>query len=84
MQNSLQPSYILQAAARTGIAAEAGELEKDIQHNLLVSASGSVFHPLVVESLGLWTAHSLKILKTIARRLTGLGHVVAGHLVAEF
>ena len=54
----------MQAAAPAGIAAEAGELEKDIWHNSSVSASGSVFHPLVVESLGLWTAHSLKILKT--------------------
>ena len=50
VRNSLQPSYMVQAAARTGI--EAGELEKDIRHNSLVSAS-SVLHPLVV---GLWTA----------------------------
>ena len=70
VQNSLQPSYIMQAAARARIAAEAGELEKDIRHNSLVSASSSVFHPPFVESLGLWTAHSLKILKTIARKLT--------------
>ena len=35
-----------------------------------VSASGGVFHSLVVEFLGLWMADSLKILKTIARRLT--------------
>ena len=70
VRNSLQPSYVVQAATRVGIATEAGEIEKDIRHNSWVSDSGSVFHPLVVESLGLWTAHSLKILKTIARRLT--------------
>ena len=69
-RKSLQPNYIVQAAACVVIATETGESEKDIRHNSLVSASGSVFHPLVLKSLGLWSAHSLKILKTIARKLT--------------
>ena len=47
VQNSLQPSYIMQGAAHSGIAAEAGELKKDIRHNSLVSASGSVSIPLL-------------------------------------
>ena len=47
VQNSLQPSYIMQAAACAGTAAEAGELEKDTRHNSLASSSGNVLHPLV-------------------------------------
>ena len=67
VRNSLQPLYIAQAAQHAGAAAEAGEKEKDCRHEGLVTATGSVFHPLVVESLGLWSPHSLKVIKTIAR-----------------
>ena len=34
----------------------------------LVSSTGSIFYPVVVESLGLWSPNSLQVLKTIARR----------------
>jgi hypothetical protein len=68
--NSLQASYIIQAAIHAGVASEAGKLEKDYHHNSSVEAHNCLFHPLVVESLGLWSAHSLQILKQIARRLT--------------
>ena len=37
----------------------AGERDKD------VTATGSIFHPLVCKSLGLWSLHSLQVLKTI-------------------
>ena len=33
-----------------------------------VTASGGVFYPLVVESFGTWSVHSLEVLKTIARK----------------
>ena len=57
VRNSLQPLYIAQAAQHAGVAKEAGEKEKDCRHEGLVTATGSVFHPLVVESLGLWSPH---------------------------
>ena len=72
VRNSLQPTYIIKAAACPGAAAEAGEIEKDEQHELTVSSTGSVFYPLVVESLGLWSPNSLQVLKTIARRISFL------------
>jgi hypothetical protein len=48
--NSLQASYIIQAAIHAGVA---GELEKDYCHNSSVQTHSCIFHPLVVESLGL-------------------------------
>ena len=68
VRNSLQPSYLVQAASYAGAAAEAGEDEKVLRHETMVSATGSIFEPLVVESLGLWTPNSLRTLKSIARR----------------
>ena len=40
-----------------------------------MTAAGSVFHPLAVESLGLWSPHSLKVINTIARRLAFHGNL---------
>ena len=68
VRNSLQPLYIAQAAQHAGVAAEAGEKE-DCRREGLVAATGSVIHPLVVESLVLWSPHNLKVIKTITRRL---------------
>ena len=50
---SLQPSYLLQAACYAGAAAKAWEDEKVLRHQMMVSATASIFKPLVVESLGL-------------------------------
>ena len=68
VRNSLQPAYLIKAATCAGAAAEAGELEKDQRHDSLVSSTGSIFYPVVVESLGLWSPNSLQVLKTISRR----------------
>ena len=65
VRNSLQPAYLIKAAT---CACAAGELEKDQRHDSLVSSTGSIFYPVVVESLGLWSPNSLQVLKTIARR----------------
>ena len=51
VRNSLQPAYLIKAATCAGAAAEAGELEKDQRHDSLVSSAGSIFYPIVVESL---------------------------------
>ena len=68
VRSSLQPSYLVKTASCPGAAAEAGEIEKDQQHDWMVSQTGSVFHPLVVETLGLWSPNSLEVIKVIARR----------------
>ena len=68
VQNPLLPSYVNKAALRSGVAAEAGERDKDSRHKDLVTASGGLFYLLVVECLGCWTPSSLEIIKTIARK----------------
>ena len=50
------------------MAAEAGERDKDSRHEDLVTASGGLFYPLVVECVGCSTPSSLEIIKTIARK----------------
>ena len=62
-RGSLQPQYLSKAADHPGVAGEAGEIEKDEKHEVNVLAAGGLFFPLFVESLGLWTFSSLKILK---------------------
>ena len=74
VRNSLQPSYLVQAGTCPGAAAAAGEIEKDQRHDAMVSNTGGIFHPLVVESLGLWTPNSLPVLKIIARRASCLNN----------
>ena len=47
-----------------------GKGKKDQHHEANVTSTGSIFHPLVCKSLGMWSPHSLEVLKTIARRLS--------------
>ena len=68
VRNSLLPQFITVAATCPGAAADAGEKEKDKKHNDDVTHAGALFYPLVVESLGFWSAHSLEMLKIIAKR----------------
>ena len=53
-----------------GIAASRGEVEKDAHHEEAVASAGGIFIPLAVETLGLWSPASLKILREIAVRTT--------------
>ena len=66
-------------SSEAGAAGEAGEVEKDSRHEEDVTASGGIFFPLVVESLGLWTPTSLQVLRTIASKaiLNGIPHGLA-------
>ena len=59
-------------------------MEKDERHHLNVSSTGSFFHPLVVETLGLWTASSLQVLKIIARRASFKHTVSISQSVCHF
>ncbi|XP_062520169.1 uncharacterized protein LOC134195179 [Corticium candelabrum] len=70
--NSLQPSFIITAAINAGAAAEAC---KDFCHADRVTAAGGIFYPLAVETLGLWTPYSLKILRSIASRISAVSHM---------
>ena len=62
----LQESLLGRSAVSAGVAAAKGEEDKDAHHDELVQAAGDVFVPLVVESLGLWSAASHPILQDIA------------------
>ena len=52
----LQESLLGRSAVSASVAAAKGEEDKDAHHDELVQAAGGVFVPLVVESLGLWSA----------------------------
>ena len=84
VRSSLQPSFLTQAASHPGAASEAGEMEKDERHHINVSSTGSIFHPLVVETLGLWTASSLQVLKITARRASFKHNVSISQSVCHF
>ena len=58
------------STATAGVAAGRGEADKDSHHEASVQAAGGIFIPLVVESLGLWSPHSLAVLRVIALRTT--------------
>ena len=64
-------------ACQEGVAAEAGEREKDSSYKDTVSENGGVLYPLFVESLGLWSPSSLQILKSICRRTTLHSHLTS-------
>ena len=52
--NSIQPGFINEAAYQGGVAAAAGEIEKDEKQQDCEEANGCLFYPLVAESLGTW------------------------------
>ena len=65
-------------SSEAGAAREAGEVEKDSRHEEDVTASGCIFFPLVVESLGLWTPTSLQVLWAIALKETTVNGIPHG------
>ncbi len=83
VRNTMQPSYVTQTAYSAGNAAAAGEREKDQRHEAKVTSTWSIFHPLVCESLGLWSPHSLEVLKTIARRLSFKRNLTVSQAVSQ-
>ena len=73
--NSLQPSFIIKAASNAGAAAEAAKACKDSRHADRVTAAVGIFYPLSVKTLDLWTPYSLKILRSIASRISAKSYV---------
>ena len=70
VRNSLQPNHLNEASTSAGVAAAAGEAEKDAKHRSSVEQGGGRFVPFVVESLGLWSPYARPMLKRIASRST--------------
>ena len=70
VRNPLQDSLLNQSAVTAGVAASRGEVEKDAHHEEAVLGVGGIFFPLAVETLGLWSPASLKVLRDIAVRTT--------------
>ena len=80
---SLQPQFLLKAAMQAGATGEAGEMEKDERHELDVLSMGGLFFPLIVETLGLWTPSSLKVLRLIASEAASLNGIPRGQVVSN-
>ena len=70
VRNPLQDSLLSQSAVLAGVAALRGEVEKDAHYEEAVFGVGGIFIPLAVETLGLWSPASLKVLRDIAIRTT--------------
>ena len=68
IRNSFNPSQIINAANEAGAATKFGESEKDNRHDNNVTAASGLFYPLVVETYGVWSTHSLEVIKFIAIR----------------
>ena len=83
VRNYLQPQFLCRAASLAGAAGEAGEMAKDARHEEGVIAAGGVFFPLVVETLGLWTTHSLKNLRLIATRASALSGITRSQALSN-
>ena len=83
VRSSLQPQYLNRAAHQAGAAGEAGEAEKDTRHAQQVEEAGGLFFPLVVESLGLWTPSSLRVIKQIASKASSLGHIPRAQAISH-
>ena len=81
VRSSLQPQYLLRAAVEAGAASEAGEMEKDERHEREVTAAGGIFIPLVVETLGLWSPNSLKVLCSITSTASTLNGISRGQAI---
>ena len=80
VRNPLQDSLLSQSAVLAGVAASRGEVERDAHYEEAVLGAGGIFIPLAVETLGLWSPASLKVLRDIAIRTTnrsGVGITLA-------
>ena len=65
--NSFKPCQIINAANEAGAAAKFGESEKGNRHDDNVTAAGGLLYPMVVETYGGWSTHSLEVIKFIAK-----------------
>ena len=84
VRNSFQPNFLTRSAFKAGAAGEAGEIEKDAHYRSSVESMGALFYPLVVESFGLWTPHSLLLLKTIAGRVSIASDIIKNLAFTNF
>ena len=66
-----------------GAASEAGEIEKDERHKQEVVDAGGIFFPLVVETLGLWSPNSLRVLASIASKASSLSGIPRSQTISN-
>ena len=66
----LQDSLLCLSAVTAEVAVQCGEADKDYHYEAVVRAARDIFVPLVVESLGVWSPHSLGVLRNIALHTT--------------
>ena len=66
-----------------GAASEAGEIERDERHKQEVVDAGGIFFPLVVETLGLWSPNSLKVLTSIASKASSLSGIPRSQAISN-
>ena len=70
VRNLLQDILLSQSAVTASIAASRGEVKKDAHHKETVLGAGRIFITSAVETLGVWSPDSLRILREIAVRTT--------------
>ena len=58
VRSTTQPTHISSSASCAGVAAAAGEMDKDAKHLAMVEKAGGDFIPLV-EFFGIWTPFAL-------------------------
>ena len=66
------------------MASSTSEMAKDAKYDRNVSSTGSVFFPLVVETLGLWTDSSVSLLCCIDAHTTLRSRVSRDQAIPKF
>ena len=75
VRSSLQSQFLSKASEYPGAAGDAGEIDKDGKREEEVNAAGGLFFPLIVETLGLWTPNSLRIIKLIVSKVASINRI---------
>ena len=83
LSNSFTSQHVNNCASRAGAAAHAGVIEKDDRHDSMVTLSGGLFYPIVVETFGTWSPYSLEVIKTIARKMSLVSSLLISKIVCN-
>ena len=75
VRSSLQSQFLSKALEYPGATGDAGEIDKDGKHEEEVNAVSCLFFPLIVETLGLWTTNSLRIIKLSASKAASINGI---------
>ena len=67
VRNSFTFQHVNNYASQAEAAAHAGAIDR---HDSMVTLSGGIFYPIVVETFGTWSPYSVEVIKTIARKMS--------------